>query len=337
MATNYKKGDASLITLKSLVDKLGIVGKVKKPINKSDFVERRFIKLKDLNVDEKYQRLINKTMIKKTMSFDTTLFQDIWVFERPDGSIVINDGQHKGVLAYLLVSDSDDFEVPCKVQKHPSHFSVEDCVKQESSSFLGFNTNRTNVGALAQLRSNIASGCPDAIKEEQTYIDLGIRFENIGDLEGPEVIGYTKLKESLKVYGFLPVKQAIDYYYDILQKTKNKPEDCSWNTSKSKWTDETLKGSMIGTLAAIFYLRSFLSVNTSKRTGIDNFLDGRWVTRTSVKELMDKTDGNFQFVLGARRIMNNMRTLITADVFDGSVIGEATLRNYGLGDPSSIE
>ena len=103
------------------------------------FIPVTYIPLKDLTVDPKYQRLINTNFIRKAEEFKPEFVKPLSVFKRPDGTLVVVDGQHTSVLAATYVQDPEDFKLPCQVQVHPSNYTIDQCEKAEAKYFKEFN------------------------------------------------------------------------------------------------------------------------------------------------------------------------------------------------------
>ena len=77
---------SALQTAIQLANKLvqrGISG-IRKRFSRKSFIPVQFIKLEDLKIDSKYQRLINTNFIKNAKEFRPTLVKPLSVFLRPD-------------------------------------------------------------------------------------------------------------------------------------------------------------------------------------------------------------------------------------------------------------
>lgn len=327
---NYDSSNDGLVSLLDLANSLGIAG-LRTNVNKEDFPPVEWIKLKDLFVDQKYQRLLNESMIKNAGIFNPKLFRPLLVYRRPDGKLAIVDGQHEGCIGVIYTKNPEETEVLVQVLDHDSNATVAECVEEEAQLFKEVNINRTNVSAVAQLRSDIAAGVKDALEIQDTLIELGVHIEKIGDPNGLPVKGYAKLMEAVHTYELGPVKEAIEYYNKLLTSTKSQSK---WKTKKSV----SLQGSMIGGLSAVIYLKNSLNKGTARRTGLVNFIESELIAnKLTPKQLSDKTAGNAQFVLIARRFIDEYCSALAYGAIEGATIGEDTLSNYGLGDPSKVK
>ena len=99
----YESSNDGLVSLSELAKGLGIAG-LKTKISKEDFPVTEFVKLKELYVDEKYQRLLNEQMIKKAEKFDPRLSRPLLTYKRPDGKRAIVDGQQ---VDYEWIEEND--------------------------------------------------------------------------------------------------------------------------------------------------------------------------------------------------------------------------------------
>lgn len=322
---NYDSKNDGLVSLLDLANSLGIVG-LRKTIGKDDFPPIEWVSLDKFYIDEKYQRLLNEAMIRNAGYFNPVLCRPILVYKRPDGKYAIVDGQHSSCIAAIYVDDNGKAEILAQILEHDPNATVEECIEEESKLFKKLNILRTNVSQVAQLRADIAAGVKEALEIEETLFDLGVNIEKIGDSNGLSVKGYAKLMESVDTYGMDCTSKAIAYYNSLLH-SKVAP----------KWVGSTLNGAMVGGFAAVYYLLGFLNKGTQKYSGLVDFLDGQIIGKvTTPKELMNKTSGNTQFVLIARRFVDYHKTAILMGNIVGQTIGEGTLSKAGLGDPSTV-
>ena len=286
----------------------GISG-VRKKFSKNDYLPVVYVPIKDLNVDPKYQRLINLGFIKKAKEFDPLLVKPLSVFQRPNGDKMVVDGQHTTVLAATYVEDPDNFELPCQIQYHPSHFTITQCEKAEAAYFKRFNSLRNTVSAVAKLRSDIAQGAQYALDIEESFQSLNVHIEGIGasDDGTNAVYGYDKLKVAIGKYGNTLVKTAIDAY-----KVHNSADD-------NKWTQPLNGGMILGLAATYHFLDNYLG-DGKKREGFLEFLNNRLAKR-SVDKYILKTAGPQMDVLILENILEQYNSLVEQDVLPYPSIG----------------
>ena len=286
----------------------GISG-VRKKFSKNDYLPVVYVPIKDLNVDPKYQRLINLGFIKKAKEFDPLLVKPLSVFQRPNGDKMIVDGQHTTVLAATYVEDPDNFELPCQIQVHPANFTIEQCEKAEAAYFKRFNSLRNTVSTVAKLRADIAQGAQHALDTEESFQSLNIHIEGIGasDDGTNAVYGYDKLKAAIGKYGNTLVKTAIDVY-----KVHNSSDGNKWS--------QPLNGGMILGLAATYHFLENYVGDGKKREGFLEFLNNRLAKRPVEKYIL-KTAGPQMDVLILENILEQYNALVEQDVLSYPSIG----------------
>ncbi len=242
------------------------IRKVFKNEGDSPFIPVTYIPLRELTVDPKYQRLINHTFIRKAQEFKPEFVKPLSVFQRPDGTSVVVDGQHTSVLAATYVQNPEEFKLPCQIQYHPDHFTIDQCEKAEAKYFKEFNTLRNKVSSVAKLRADVAQGAEYALDLEEKFKSLNIHVELIGapDDGTNGVIGYDKLRVALGKYGTTFVRRAVETY-----KGHNR------DTSKvCKWSKPLNGGLIFGLAAAYSFLDSISVTNTgAKYENFNTFLN----------------------------------------------------------------
>ena len=300
---------SALQTVIQLANKLvqrGISG-IRKRFSRKDFIKIQFIKLKDLKIDSKYQRLINTNFIKNAKEFRPTLVKPLSVFLRPDGDYVVVDGQHTCVLAATYVEDPSEFELPCQVQEHPSEFTLEECLEAEAKYFSDFNSTRTNMSSVALLRADLAQGKKYAVRIDENFKKLEVHVELIGAEDDGEnsVKGYRGLKDAISKYGLTYTGRAIQFY-----KRQN---------SQSKFKGwKRLDGSMILGLTAVFHLLDNVKGIDQKATDLTDYMV-QHLCKKSVNEITHKTAGMLQDILIVERVLDWYNT--AADVCSYVKIG----------------
>ena len=300
---------SALQTAIQLANKLvqrGISG-IRKRFSRKSFIPVQFIKLEDLKIDSKYQRLINTNFIKNAKEFRPTLVKPLSVFLRPDGDYVVVDGQHTCVLAATYVEDPSEFELPCQVQEHPSEFTLEECLEAEAKYFSDFNSTRTNMSSVALLRADLAQGKKYAVRIDENFKKLEVHVELIGAEDDGEnsVKGYRGLKDAISKYGLTYTGRAIQFY-----KRQN---------SQSKFKGwKRLDGSMILGLTAVFHLLDNVKGIDQKATDLTNYMVEH-LCKKSVNEITHKTAGMLQDILIVERVLDWYNT--AADVCSYVKIG----------------
>ena len=322
--------DESLTPLTTLAAELG-VRPTAQDFDESEFIEITYLRLEKLYTDVDYQRLIDLPFINSAKKFDPKLFRPVIVFKRPNGKHTVGDGQHESILGILYTKKGGKTRVPCQVHVHPSYYTIEQCVAAEAKFFEVINKRRNNVNQLSQLRAGISYGDPTSLATEDKIRDMGVHLQKIGNPEGPEVHGLSKLINAHSVYGVSNVIKAIRLYQQI-QNDTNFPK---WNDS-----GQPLQGSLISGLAAVYFLKERELGEGDKDYALSCYLK-EYLGTVTTKELCLNTAGVNQAILIARRIVTACNGLIQARVLkkrNGDTlmhhIAEDMMSNAGLKDPS---
>ena len=293
---NPWQGVIKLLSLVAGFIQAGISG-IRQKFTKDDFLPVVYVRLGDLKVDKKYQRLVNLNFIKKAKKFRPELVKPLTVFKRPNGDLFIVDGQHTACLAGVDVEDAENFELPCQIQAHPADFTLEECEEKEAEYFKEFNFLRNNVGTIEKLRADFARGVQYALTMLSNLQVLGVHVEGIGDESGDELFGYEKLKTCIGKYGNSYTKRAVD-----LCKYHNKRRE------SIKWK-KPLDGSMVFGLAAIYHFIDNYVGKGDKAKGINEYLSNQLALKT-VTDWKFKTAGVVQDELIAERIVKHFNDAI---------------------------
>jgi hypothetical protein len=328
----YKyKFDNSLVPLTTLANSLGVV-KNRYDFDETDYIPTTLHACKDLMICKDYQRLINVGFIKKAKIFDPTMISPMIVYRRPDGTLVIVDGQHEGCLAVIYTQDAGDTRFPCMVFAHPENFTKDECVAAEASHFRSRQKLRTNLGAVESLRAGIAAGDTDALEKEEILKSLCVCIENIGDIEGNPVYGLAKLLEAYTTCGLSACEEAIGVY----NKFRNNPIYNKWNLR------EDMKGALILGLAKVIWFKNNYLGNGDKKYALDTYIDS-YLGKKKPEDLHFKTAGIAQAVIISRRIIDACNTMIEIGVITKSngaelavTIGPDLLEKAGMSDPSAM-
>jgi len=305
--------------------------------DKDEYLSIIYIKARDLYVDKNFQRFLAHTMIKSAKRFDPLLVRPLYVFKRPDGKYSVADGQHQTVMGIIYTTLGKDVELPCQVREHDKDATLEECMVIEAEFFKALNFRRRNVTKVDKLRADIAIGDEEALKVEEKLKDMGVRIENIGCQDGPEVWGIDKIMEAHTNYGLSNVIKAIDLYTSY----QTRKDAVKWND-----VDKPLKGGLICGISAIFYLLNNHLGKGEKSFALEQYIEGYlWKSKPTGKDSIEhNTAGVKQGILIARRLVDSCNNLIDLDVLTkkngeylSQKIGEDILLTAGLGDPSKMK
>ena len=179
--------------------------------------------------------------------------------------------------------------------------------KKEISLVIGvifddLNYLRNNANAVARLRAAIAAGTQWAIDLEETFYNIGVHIEGIGDPNGHEVFGYSKLRTCLSKYGQPTTKAAVNHYARIINKTKQK-----------EWKKPLQAGLILGLAAALDFKETAWKTECEGKREFNRFLE-TYLTGTkrenfSPKYWTEKTSGVVMDVLILERFINMFNSL----------------------------
>ena len=322
-----------LVSLVTLASNLGFQPKKKVDIRKEDFTPTTWIPLEKLVISEDYQRLLIQAFIRKAGKFDPTLFTHVIVSRRPDGTLMVVDGQHESIIGCLYTNQGGKLEVPCQVTDQPASFTTEQCKVVESEQFQKRQGSRNNLTAVDNFRAGIAGGVSKYLKQEETLYDLGVCIENIGDMNGHSVYGYSKLFEAVEKYKLPSCMKAINQY------DKNRTDK-----RFAKWSEEKdMRGALILGMAAVYDFMKEELGQGDKCYALKTFMENNlgMMKIDGDDHLLKNSAGPLQRVIIARRIIANCNNLIEQGYIvkkSGEklkhIIGEASLEAAGLSDPT---
>tara|TARA_B100000131_G_scaffold128645_1_gene125502 strand:+ start:183 stop:1172 length:990 start_codon:yes stop_codon:yes gene_type:complete len=274
-----------------------------------------FVRASKLLISASYQRYICTNTIKKAKQFNYLLCQTLVIAMRPDGSLVIIDGQHKAIMAFL---SGEDLDLPCQIYKHDINSTLQQCIEFEARLFQDLNTSRKNTSTLDKVRAGLSYGDPESVEFQDNFVSVGIQADGIGYDEGVEVNGWAKAVESIGKWKIPNTRKAVDFLRPIYE---------------SKWHLEYVDGSMIGGLAATFGLIEACG-SGDKAKGLRTYLKD-YFSNVSRSKWTDNTRGQSD-VLIARKIVNKYNDLQEQKVIQGAAIGEDLLANNKLKDPATL-
>ena len=274
-----------------------------------------FVRASKLLISASYQRYICTNTIKKAKQFNYLLCQTLVIAMRPDGSLVIIDGQHKAIMAFL---SGEDLDLPCQIYKHDISSTLQQCIEFEARLFQDLNTSRKNTSTLDKVRAGLSYGDPESVEFQDNFVSVGIQADGIGYDEGVEVSGWAKAVESIGKWKVPNTRKAVDFLRPIYE---------------NQWHLEYVDGSMIGGLAATFSLIEACG-SGDKAKGLRTYLKD-YFSNVSRSKWTDNTRGQSD-VLIARKIVNKYNDLQEQKVIQGAAIGEDLLANNKLKDPATL-
>mgnify|MGYP001188505152 CR=1 FL=1 len=308
--------DSNVISIPTLIKNIekasGIIPFVTGHVNAlPDFC---MIEVGKLSIDPKFQRWLSKKVIAKAKHLDLELFQCVVVFERPDGTLVVVDGQHKTVMA-LKGKNDETFKVPCQVIKHDKKMTLSQCQAKEARTFAKLNIARKNVSKLEKIRAALAYEDEEAKAYEAMFNTMGIFKEDIGDVKlGVEIFGTAKAEAAFDKFRGKNTKLAVNYL----------------RTDKDGKPLSAVNGSMVFAMSAIYNLLDALGEGTLKYVGLANFLN-KFLKNRPISKWTKNCAGNLDYVIIARRIVEASNDRIADKDYDGSPVGDKVLESNYLG------
>ena len=274
-----------------------------------------FVRASKLLISSAYQRYICTTTIKKAKQFNYLLCQTLVIAMRPDGSLVIIDGQHKGIMAIL---SGEELDLPCQIYKHDVNATLSQCIKIEAQLFEDLNTSRKNTSTLDKVRAGLSYNDEDAVAFQDNFVSIGVQAEGIGYDEGVEVQGWAKANESISRWKIPNTRKAVDFLRPVYE---------------SKWHLDYVDGSMVGGLAATFNLIDACG-SGDKAKGLRTYLKFNF-SAISRADWTKNTRGQSD-VLIARKIVSDYNNDVSKGNIEGARIGDENLDNNGLKDPTKL-
>ena len=274
-----------------------------------------FVRASKLLVSSSYQRYICVSTIKKAKQFNYLLCQTLVIALRPDGSYVIIDGQHKGIMAVL---SGEDLDLPCQIFKHDINATLSQCIEIEAKLFQDLNTSRKNTSTLDKVRAGLSFGDEDSVEFQDNFVSIGVQAEGIGYEDGIEVNGWAKATESISKWKIPNTRRAVDFLRPIYE---------------TKWNLDYVDGSMIGGLAATFSLIEACG-SGDKAKGLKTYIKD-YFSNVSRSKWTENTRGQSD-VLIARKIVTKYNDLLDQGIISGANIGEDLLSNNRLKNPATL-
>lgn len=306
--TNVGMFDPSLTTGKELISefekKFGRIEFDKGTTG--DYGDYRMIPNTELKISRKWQRFLIKSTLQRAKRFSRAYCQPLVVYQRPNGDLVVVDGQHKLVMSIL--GNDKSFDVPCVVFEHPKDRSLRECEAIEARLFEALNTARHSTSKIDKVRAGLAYGDKEAQQFETDFISLGLQIEGIGDPDGMPVKGVAKAERGFRTFGLLATKRAVSFLRVVYTKYYNK---------------DYVDGSMVGALAAIYNLLDVLG-DGKKANGLKEYLN-TYFHKIALNTWKHNSSGPSENII-ARRIVDKYNDMVKSGVItDGAVIGEDTL------------
>ena len=172
----------------------------------------------ELGVDHTYQRPEARQKVLRIASeFSWQKFGCLVVSERQNGEMVVIDGQHRALAA---IKRDDVGKVPCIVFRELQ-------LADEAGAFVGLNTARKPVSALAKYEAQLVAADPVAVWVEQTLKELGfvrvltlhaaMQIKCISELQKMAAINQPRTHTTLRILAGMCRDGNTSAHADVLQ------------------------------------------------------------------------------------------------------------------------
>lgn len=159
----------------------------------------RWLRLDEMFVDRAYQRSLeagqSQTLVRKIATYwDWNLCQPLTVARRPNGAMMIVDGQHRHAAAQLR---GDIETLPCVVSNYEN-------TGDEAAAFVAMNQQRRPLTAIDLFQAALAAGDANAREVEALLKDAGLtvaRHTNFTCWSPGMVSNIGGIQRALRVYG----------------------------------------------------------------------------------------------------------------------------------------
>jgi hypothetical protein len=303
----------SYIPLVQLAQKFKSKAKKFRPGSINEFLVYKELEVHTLIVPDVYQRDLSCGDINTYGQFNKWFFVPLIVAVRPDGRIIVIDGQHKAVMA--LWSGCVD-KVPCMVLEHPKDRSDAECEKVEAEIFHAQNAKRKNPSYVDKMRAGYVFGLQEAIEYNNNLSACGLYVDNLGDVDGHQLNGEYQWRQAVKNYELATVMKAVSYAKDL---------DKVWGKSE-------VRGDITyGLSALIKFLNDASGDINGRKEKVLKYVSTE-MSKSKPKVWYEGISGSQTDVLIARRIIKSYNALSTTA--NSQCISDETLDKYGLKDPT---
>lgn len=300
------------VPLVQLAQKFKSKAKKFRPGSINEFLIYKELEVHTLIVPDTYQRDLSCGDINTYGQFNKWFFVPLIVAARPNGSNVVIDGQHKGVMA--LWSGCVD-KVPCMVLEHPKDRSDAECETIEAEIFHAQNAKRKNPSYVDKMRAGYVFGLKEAIEYNNNLSACEIYVDNLGDVDGHQLNGEYQWRQAVKKYELATVMKAVSYAKDL----------------DKVWGKGEVRGDIIYGLSSLIKFLNDASVEINgRKEKILKFVSTE-MSKSKPKVWYEGISGSQTDVLIARRIIKSYNALSTTA--NSQCIPDETLDKYGLKDP----
>jgi hypothetical protein len=300
------------VPLVQLAQKFKSKAKKFRPGSINEFLVYKELEVHTLVVPDTYQRDLSCGDINTYGQFNKWFFVPLIVAVRPNGTYVVIDGQHKGVMSIWSGCIS---KVPCMVLEHSKDKTDAECEKIEAEIYHAQNAKRKNPNYVDKMRAGYIFGLQEAIEYNNNLSACGVYVDNLGDIDGHQLNGEYQWRQAIKNYELAIVMKAVSYAKDI----------------DKVWSKGEVRGDIVYGLSALIKFLDAASVEINGRKDKVLSFVSLEMSKSKPKVWYEGISGSQTDVLIARRIIKSYNALSTTA--NSQCISEDTLGNYGLKDP----
>lgn len=174
-----------------------------------DHVSQERVRLGDIVVPPEYQRLLNEDRaLGYALQFSWEAFQAISVNRRPDGTLVLTDGQHRLYAAQLCFGD--EVTVKCNVT------SVAN-TPREAGLFLTMNTERVGLNYNSAFKARLHSRDANAERVVALLEEFHLDYTRPGEFRGQpgKVTAVATLESMIRQAGVSSGRAVLSILHDL--------------------------------------------------------------------------------------------------------------------------
>ena len=229
-----------------------------------DHVIQKGIPIGDIVVPEEYQRNLNvDRAVGYALQFSWEAFQAISVNQRPDGTYVLTDGQHRLYAAQLCYGDAE--VVKCNVTKVAN-------TPQEAGLFLTMNTERVGLNYNSAFKARLHALDANALRVVDLLKEFDLDYTRPGEFRGQagKVTAVATLESMVRQAGVTSARATLSILHEI------------WGTTPEAYRDFMMGGLWQFLIRYDGLYRRDRIISSFKRDGLSDISDRVADFKTSV-------------------------------------------------------
>jgi hypothetical protein len=282
---------------KSKVDREIQIGSKVYVLNDYNIDYKTINEIKRFLSPKEWQRLISELAIKGYGSLKPYLLKPIIIAIRPNGKVVIIDGQHRVALILNTLDEKNFPKLVVQEYVHDINLSENECKKIESAMFKGLNTKLKSLNKMTIIRSGVVHEDPEALWVLTVLGELNLHIDNFGSEKSSKMT----LAAPSGLYQLLYNTTArFKYNTDPLVLTKNlntlkqgmKRYKEKWGKGGDKDFDNGIVHGALLNACVLEHEYSTLILENGTKEDFDNFCCGGGFTFTADSASLKKMIGS---------------------------------------------